>query len=198
MKNLSILLAEDEVLIREDMKEALEEAGHIVCAQCDNGQKAIEQAKQLQPELAILDITMPKLDGLETAQMMHQLNIPVIMVTANSQEKLIQRAEKVHVYGYIIKPVSAQNLLAAVQIAYSRWLEMDCTNSELQKTQAALSAQKTISKARSLLQDQFGISAQEAHRRLLQEAMKRQMSLTGLAEKLLQQISCKNKKSTVK
>ncbi|WP_019555388.1 ANTAR domain-containing response regulator [Propionispira raffinosivorans] len=193
MKTLSILLAEDEILIRADMKEALEEAGHIVCAECDNGKKAIEQAKQMQPELAILDIMMTELNGLETAQMMHELNIPVIMVTANSQAKLIQRAEKVHVYGYIIKPVSEQNLLAAVQIAYARWAEMDCTSNELQKMQAALCAQKTISKARSLIQDRLGISAQEAHRRLSQEAMKRQMTLAALAEKILQQMTCKNK-----
>ena len=86
MKTLSILLAEDEILIRADMKEALEEAGHIVCAECDNGKKAIEQAKQMQPELAILDIMMPELNGLETAQMMHELNIPVIMVKENSQK----------------------------------------------------------------------------------------------------------------
>jgi response regulator NasT len=185
MKTLSILLAEDEILVREDMKEALEEAGHVVCAECSNGKTAIEQAKQMQPELAILDIMMPELDGLETAQMMHELNIPVVMVTANSQTKLIQRAEKVHVYGYIIKPVSEQNLLAAVQIAYARWREMDCTSNKLQNTQAALCAQKTISKARSLIQDRLGISAQEAHRRLLQEAMKRQMSLVSFSEKIL-------------
>ena len=115
------------------------------------------------------------------------------MLTAESEQQNIMKAIKAGATSYIIKPVSEQNLLAAVQIAYARWAEMDCTSHELQKMQAALCAQKTISKARSLIQDQLGISAQEAHRRLSQEAMKRQMTLAALAEKILQQMTCKNK-----
>ncbi len=188
MKPLSILIVEDEILIRVDIREILEQVGHIVCGECGSGTQAIKLAKLTQPEMVIMDITMPGLDGLETAQIMHTLNIPVIMVTANSQPKMIQRAENVHVYGYVIKPISEQNLIATIQIAFARWKDMCSVHKELDKIKEDLENQKIIGKARSIIQDRLGISAQQAHKRLLQEAMKYQMTLAEIAKKIVQKI----------
>ena len=182
MKSLSILVAEDEVMIRADIEEALESSGHVICGSCGDGKTAVMLAKQFQPELVVLDITMPELDGLEAASIMHTMGIPVVMVTANSQPGFLQRAENVHVYGYIIKPISEQNLLATIQIAYARWQEYMNTVSELRKTKKILEDQKIINKARSIIQDKFNISAQEAHRRLLKTAMKHQLTLAAVAK----------------
>ncbi|VBB09652.1 Hypothetical protein LUCI_4950 [Lucifera butyrica] len=185
MKPLSILIAEDEVLIRNDIKEVLEKAGYIVCAECGNGLQAVELAKQTAPELVILDIMMPGLDGLETAKIMHGLNIPVIMVTSYSQPKFIKRAEAVHVYGYIVKPVSEKNLLAAVRIAYARWQDLCHVNQELKATKAQLESQKVIARARSIVQERLAISAREAHTWLLREAMRQRMTLAQIAKNII-------------
>jgi AmiR/NasT family two-component response regulator len=185
VKPLSILLAEDEVLIRVDIKEMLEKAGHIVCAECGDGMRAIELAKQTAPELVILDVMMPGLDGIETAKVMHSLNIPVVMVTAYSQPNTIKRAEAVHVYGYLIKPVSEKNLLATVQIAYGRWQDMCQVHQELQATKEQLENQKLIARARAFVQDRLSLSAQEAHNRMLREAMRHQVTVAQIARRII-------------
>jgi response regulator NasT len=185
MKPLSILLVEDEVLIRVDIKEMLERAGHVVAAECGNGRRAVELARQVTPELVLLDIMMPGLDGLEVAKCMHELNVPVVIVTAYGQPNFIKRAENVHVYGYVVKPLSEQNLLATVQIAYSRWQEFCQVNKELQEIKEQLDYQKLIAHARAIIQDRLGLSAQEAHKRLLREAMRQQIAVAEIAEKII-------------
>ena len=140
MKLLSILIAEDEALTRSDIKGMLERAGHVVCGECSNGRKAVELARQLSPDLAVLDIMMPELDGIETAKILHGLNIPTIMVTAYSQPNIMNRAENVHVGGYLVKPVSEQSLQATVRIAYARWRDMQHVRHELAETKIQLRA----------------------------------------------------------
>ncbi|SFL43434.1 ANTAR domain-containing response regulator [Pelosinus propionicus] len=188
MKPLSILLVEDEVLIRADMREMLEKAGHRVRAECGNGEQAVRLVKENVPDLVIMDIMMPGISGLEVAQCMYSLNIPVVMVTAHSQPRMLQRAESVHVYGYVVKPVSEKNLIAAVQIAYARWKDMYSTHQELDKTKENLKNQKLISQARSIIQDRLGISAGEAHKRLLQESMQRQTTPAQIAQRIIEKI----------
>ncbi|GBG56421.1 Fis family transcriptional regulator [Sporomusaceae bacterium FL31] len=185
MKPLSILLVEDEVLIRVDMKEMLERACHVVAAECGNGKRAVELARQVAPELVILDIMMPGMDGLEVAKCMHELNVPVVIVTAYGQPNFVKRAENVHVYGYVVKPLSEQNLLAAVQIAYGRWQEFCQVNQELKEIKEQLVSQKNIARARAIIQDRLGLSAQEAHKRLLREAMRNQVSVADIAGKII-------------
>jgi len=188
MKSLSILLVEDEVLIRADMREILENAGHKVCAECGNGEQAMNFVKKNIPELVIMDIMMPGIDGLEAAKFMHSLNIPVVMVTAHSQSKMIQRAENVHVYGYVVKPVAEKNLIATVQIAYARWKDMYDAHQELDKTKENLENQKIIGKARAIIQDRLGVSAKQAHKRILQEAMQRQTTPAEIAKMVIEKV----------
>jgi AmiR/NasT family two-component response regulator len=185
MKSLSILIAEDEVLTREDIKDILQRAGHVVCAECGNGLKAVEQAKEKRPDLAILDIKMPGLDGIEVAKVLHGLSIPVVMVTAFSQPGIISRAENVYVSGYLVKPVSEHNLLATVRIAYARWRELTAMHRELSVTKGQLEGQKLIARARSIIADREKLTQQEAHTKLTQEAMRRQLSIIELAKRII-------------
>lgn len=190
MKSLSILIAEDQSLTRMDIKEMLEAAGHFVCANTNNGLEAMELAKQLNPDLAILDIKMPGLDGLEVAKAMHSLNIPVIILTAYSQQNFVDRATKVHVANYLVKPITERDMLPAVQITYSQWEEMQSVRKQLQNVQNTLESQKTIAHARSWLAKEYNISEYDAHAKLIKTAMNRRITLIELANEVI-----KNKKN---
>ena len=144
MKSLAILVAEDETLTRLDIRGMLERAGHVICGECGNGRKAVELARQLSPDLALLDIMMPELDGIETAKILHGMNFPAVMLTAYSQPHIINRAENVHVCGYLVKPVSEQNLHATLRIAHARWREMQHVRRELAETREQLEQQKVM------------------------------------------------------
>lgn len=189
MSVLSILIADDEALTRLDLKEMLQGAGHIVCGEANNGSKAVELAKSLAPDLAILDVKMPNLDGLETAKILHSMNIPVLLLTAYSQPNFINRAEKVSVYGYLVKPITERDLLPAVQIAYARWREMQEVRRKLENTQHELKSQKLIARARAILAAREGISDYEAHQLLIHQAMDFRMTVVKLAAKIVHETS---------
>ncbi|SDF08258.1 putative transcriptional regulatory protein pdtaR [Sporomusa acidovorans DSM 3132] len=182
---LSILIAEDEVLTRVDIKAMLEKAGYVVCGECSDGRDAVNTAKRTSPDLAILDIMMPKLDGLEVAKIFQNMNIPVIMLTAYSQPSFISRAECVHACGYLIKPTSENGLLAMVRIAYARWKDTQNIKQELAETKNQLANQQTIAHARVILKDKLGVSEQEAHRQLLRQAMQKRVTLVEVAKQII-------------
>jgi len=188
MSALSILIADDEALIRLDIKEILQGAGHIVCGEAKSGLQAVELAKSLAPDLAILDVMMPGLDGLEVAKILHSMNIPVLLLTAFSQPKYINRAEKVSVYGYLVKPITERDLLPAVQIAYARWREMQDIRLKLEKTQYELHSQKVIARARAILAEREGVSDYEAHQLLIHQAMDLRMTVVKLAAQIVNEV----------
>lgn len=181
MSSLSILIADDEALTRLDIKEMLQGAGHIVCGEANNGEKAVALAKSLAPDLAIIDVMMPVLDGLEAAKILHSMNIPVLLLTAYSQPKFINRAEKVSVYGYLVKPITERDLLPAIQIAYARWREMQDVRTKLEKTQHELQSQKMIARARAILAERDGVSNYEAHQLLIHQAMDLRITVVKMA-----------------
>ncbi|EGW39514.1 response regulator [Desulfosporosinus sp. OT] len=185
MSSLSILIADDEALIRLDIKEMLQGAGHIVCGEANNGEKAVDLAKSLAPDLAIIDVMMPGLDGLEAAKILHSMNIPVLLLTAYSQPKFINRAEKVSVYGYLVKPITERDLLPAIQIAYARWREMQEVRAKLKNTQHELQSQKMIARARAILAKREGVSDYEAHQLLIHQAMDLRITVVKLANRLV-------------
>jgi response regulator NasT len=185
MSELSILIADDEALIRLDIKEMLEGAGHIVCGEANNGVNAVKLAKSLAPDLAILDVMMPELDGLEAAKILHTINIPVLLLTAYSQPKFINRAEKVNVYGYLVKPITERDLLPAIQIAYARWREMQEVLRKLENTKTELQSQKIIAHARSILAAQNGVNDYEAHQLLIHKAMNQRITVVKLAAQIV-------------
>lgn len=189
MSSLSILIVDDEALTRLDIKEMLQGAGHIVCGDASSGTKAIELAKSLAPDLVILDIMMPGIDGIEAAKIIHSMNIPVILLTAYSQQKFIKRAEKVSVYGYLVKPISERDLLPAVQIAYARWREMQELRTKLKNTQHELQSQKILARARAILAEREAVSDYEAHQLLIHRAMDLRISVVKLAAQIVSEAS---------
>ena len=185
MKSLAILVAEDETLTRLDIRGMRERAGHVICGECGNGRKAVELARQLSPDLALLDIMMPELDGIETAKILHGMNIPAVMLTAYSQPHIINRAENVHVCGYLVKPVSEQNLHATLRIAHARWREMQHVRRELAETREQLEQQKVIARAKTILVGKNHLSEQAAHQQMIREAMDLRIPLVELARRLI-------------
>ena len=186
MSKLSILIADDEALIRLDLKEMLESAGYVVCGEANDGLKAVELAKKLLPDLVILDVKMPGLDGLEVAKIMQTMNIPVVLLTAYNKPNFINRAEKISVYGYLVKPITERNLLPALQIAYARWKEMQSVQQELKGTQIKLENQKIIGRARALIAQRKNISEYEAHQQLVHEAMQLGITLVDRATQIIE------------
>ena len=191
MKSLAILVAEDEALTRSDIRGMLERAGHVVCGECGNGRTAVELAQQLSPDLALLDIMMPGLDGIETAKILHGMNIPAVMLTAYSQPHIMKRAENVHVCGYLVKPVSEQNLQATIRIAHARWQEMQHVRRELAETKAQLEQQKIIARAKTILVGRHQLSEQAAHQLMIREAMALRIPLVELARRLVDDSNAK-------
>ena len=187
MKSLSILIAEDEALTRSDIKGMLERAGHVVCGECNNGKTAVALARQLSPDLAVLDIMMPELDGIETAKILYGLNIPAIMVTAYSQPNIMNRAENVHVCGYLVKPVSEQNLSATIRIAHARWREMQHVRRELAETRVQLEQQKLIARAKTIIVGRDHLSEQAAHQQMIREAMTLRIPLADLSKRIIEE-----------
>lgn len=185
MSGLSILVAEDESLIRLDIVEMLEQAGHDICAEVGNGVKAVEMAKKMHPDLAILDIKMPGLDGIEVAKILHEMNIPVILLTAYTEQNIIRRAEKVSVYGYLTKPISEKDILPTIQIAYSRWKEMQNVRAELKETKKKLDGQSQLNHAKSILAGKHDLNELEAHKMLLHKAMENRISNIEMAKKII-------------
>jgi len=185
MEKLSILIAEDEPLTRMDLKEMLEETGYFVCGEANNGNKAVDLAKQLMPDIAIFDIKMPGLDGLEAAKILHSMKIPVILLIAYSQQNFINRAEKVAVYSYLIKPITERELLPAVQLTYARWKEMQNVQQELKDTQNKLKYQKIIRHAQAILAQQNNISDYQAYQQLVHEAMSLRVTLAERAGQIV-------------
>lgn len=184
MVPLSILIADDEELTLMDLKEMLQDEGYIVST-ANSGREAIEMAKKLSPDFAILDVNMPGPDGIEVAKMLHSMNIPVLLLTAYSQKNYINRAEKVRVYAYVVKPFTERELLPAIKIAYARWKEMQQVRQELLDTKTQLENQKVISHARSIIAAQQKITVKEAHHILIQEAMCLRITLVEKAKRII-------------
>src|SRR3989475_3046625 len=140
-----ILIAEDETIIRLDLRELLERAGHEVVAEARDGEEAVALAGEHEPELAVLDVRMPRLDGIEAAKrILAERPIPIVMLTAYGQEELVSRAIEAGVFGYLVKPFREQDLLPAIHTARARHEELSALREEADSLQEALAARKVI------------------------------------------------------
>ena len=164
---LRILVAEDETIIRLDLRALLEGAGFEVCAEARDGEEAVALARSELPDLAILDVKMPRLDGIEAARrILDERPIPVVMLTAYGQEELVARAVEVGVFGYLVKPFRESDLLPAIQTARARHEELAALREEAESLADALAARKAIERAKGLLMAKEGLSEQDAFARL--------------------------------
>src|SRR5437764_1181338 len=164
---MRILIAEDETIIRLDLRELLESAGFEVCAEARDGVEAVELARSEQPDLAVLDVKMPRLDGIEAARrILDERAIPIVMLTAYGQQELVSRAVEAGVFGYLVKPFRESDLLPAIHTARARYEELAAVREEVESLGEALAARKAIERAKGLLMKKEGLSEQDAFARL--------------------------------
>ena len=164
---MRILVAEDETIIRMDLRSLLEHAGFEVCAEARDGEEAVELARREQPDLAVLDVKMPRLDGIEAAKrILDERPIPIVMVTAYGERELVARAVEAGVFGYLVKPFRETDLLPAIETAKARHEELVALREEAESLADALAARKAIERAKGLLMEKENLSEAEAFDRL--------------------------------
>jgi two-component system, response regulator PdtaR len=185
-----ILIAEDETIIRLDLRKLLEEAGHEVCGEARDGIEAVELVDEHDPDLAILDVKMPRLDGIEAAKrILEERPIPIVMLTAYGQDELVARAVEAGVFGYLVKPFRETDLLPAIATARARHEELSALREEADSLAEALAARKAIERAKGILMEKDGLSEQEAFERLRRASQVSGKPLKVVAEALIATMS---------
>jgi response regulator NasT len=180
---MRILVAEDETIIRLDLKDLLERAGFEVVAEAKDGEEAVALARSAQPDLALMDVKMPRLDGIEAARrILDERPIPIVMLTAYGQQELVARAAEAGVFGYLVKPFREQDLLPAIHTARARHEELQALREEAESLQEALAARKVIERAKGLLMEKEGLTEDEAFSRLRRASQASQRPLKVIAE----------------
>ncbi|HWL36101.1 MAG TPA: response regulator [Frankiaceae bacterium] len=181
-----VLIAEDEALIRLDLREMLEEEGYDVCGEAGDGRTAVTMAEQLRPELVILDVKMPVLDGIAAAEEIARQRIaPVIILTAFSQRDLVEKAREAGAMAYLVKPFQKKDLLPTIEMALSRYSELVQLEAEVDDLTGRLEARKAVERAKSALMNDHGMAEPEAFRWIQRTAMDRRMTMRALAELVL-------------
>ena len=183
---MRILVAEDETIIRLDLRELLERSGFEVCAEARDGEEAVALAREHEPDLAIMDVKMPRLDGIEAARrILDERPIPIVMLTAYGQDELVSRAAEVGVFGYLVKPFRETDVLPAIHTARARHEELAALREEAESLAEALAARKAIERAKGLLMEKEGLSEQDAFARLRKASQVSGRPLKVVAEALI-------------
>jgi two-component system, response regulator PdtaR len=181
-----VLVAEDETIIRMDLRGLLEAAGFEVCAEARDGEEAVELARETQPDVALLDVKMPRVDGIEAARrILDERPIPIVMVTAYGERELVARAVEAGVFGYLVKPFRESDLLPAIETAKARHDELTALREEAESLAEALDARKKIERAKGILMDREGLTEQEAFARLRKASQISGRPLKVVAEALI-------------
>jgi response regulator NasT len=181
------MVAEDETLIRLDLQALLESAGFEVCAAARDGEEAVELARSAQPDLAILDVKMPRLDGIDAARrILDEQPIPIVMLTAYDEDDLVTRAIEAGVFAYLAKPFREQDLLTAIQTARARFADFHAVRMEADSLADALEARKAIERAKGILMEKEGLTEQEAFLRLRNASQTSGRTMKLISEALIQ------------
>ncbi len=184
--NARVLIAEDEAIIRLDLKELLQGEGYDVVAETANGEEAIRLAYELQPDICILDIKMPGTDGLSAArEIVSSHTSAVLILTAFSQRELVKSARDAGAFAYIVKPFQKSDLIPAIEVALGRFKEVQTLESEVDDLTERLESRKFIDRAKGKMMDERGISEADAFRIVQRAAMRRRVTMRTIAEKLL-------------
>lgn len=190
-----IVIADDEALICMDLREILEEAGHEVVGVGSDGVEALDLVKEKKPDLVILDVKMPRLDGLQAAKMIAHDNLaPVVLLTAFGDEDMIEKAKKSMVFGYVMKPVEERTLFPAIQIAVSQYRQKRDMVDRVKDMERELAARKIVDRAKGLLMDYYHITEQDAYRRMQQTSMKRGLPIAEVAQRVVKEIMARKNK----
>ena len=181
-----ILVAEDEAISRMDLREMLENLGYSVVGEAGDGVAAVNLARTLKPDLVIMDIKMPGLDGISAAESLSQERVaPVLLLTAYSDREFVDRAVDAGVMGYLVKPFAEQQLKPAIEVALERWREVRQIQHDLDQTQDQLETRKLVERAKGVLMDSQNLKEAEAFRRIQRLSMNSRKSMREVAEAIL-------------
>ncbi|MET9875564.1 ANTAR domain-containing response regulator [Actinacidiphila glaucinigra] len=184
-----VVIAEDEALIRLDLKEMLEEEGYSVVGEAGDGETAVKLAEELRPDLVILDVKMPVLDGISAAERIAKEKIaPVLMLTAFSQRELVERARDAGAMAYLVKPFSKSDVVPAIEMAVSRFTELRALEAEVADLSLRLETRKLVDRAKSVLQTKYGLSEPAAFRWIQKTSMDRRMTMQAVAQAVLDEV----------
>jgi AmiR/NasT family two-component response regulator len=182
-----VLVAEDEALIRLDLVEMLREEGYDVAGEAADGEEAVKLATELNPDLVILDVKMPKVDGIEAAQQIAGNRIaPVVILTAFSQRDLVERARDAGAMAYLVKPFAKRDLVPAIELAMSRFSELAALEQEVAGLTERLETRKVVERAKGVLMTKQGLSEPEAFRWVQRTAMDRRTTMKAVAEAVIE------------
>ena len=185
---LRVVIAEDEAIIRLDLKESLEAEGYIIAGEAGRGDEAVELARTLNPDVVILDIKMPGLNGIEAARIISEEHIAaVLLLTAFSQRDLIQEASQAGALAYLVKPFQRSELVPSIELAVGRFKEISDLKKEKQELLDDLETRKVVDRAKGALMDQYGLKEKDAYRYLQKKAMEERSPMKVVAESILQE-----------
>jgi AmiR/NasT family two-component response regulator len=187
---MRVLIAEDETLIRLDLRTILESAGIEVCAEASNGVEALELARSAQPDVALLDVKMPRLDGIEAARrMLEERPIPIVLVSAFTEQRLVERAVDAGVFGYLSKPFRESDLIPAIATARARFDQLTAVREQADSLAEALATRKVVERAKGLLMASHGLTEQEAFTRLRRASQTSGKPMRVIAEALVETLA---------
>ncbi len=186
MERIRVVIADDESVVCMDLREMLTNLGYLVVGEAGDGRSAVNLARELRPDLVLMDIKMPDLDGIEAARMLTEERLaPVVLLTAFSQRELIDRAKEAGVVGYLVKPIQESDLAPAIEVALSRFAEFRELEHEVDDLQEQLETRKLVDRAKGILMDTQGLSEAEAFRRIQKMSMNTRKSMKEIAQAVI-------------
>ena len=186
MERKRVVIADDESIIRMDLREILNDLGYLVVGEAGDGRSAVNLGRELRPDIVIMDIRMPDLDGIEAAKILTEERIaPVLLLTAFSQQHLVERAKEAGVVGYIVKPFRESDLAPAIEVALARFEEFRTMEREVDDLKDALEARKLVDRAKGILMDTQGLSEADAFRRIQKMSMNMRKPMKEIAQAII-------------
>lgn len=186
MHPMRVIIADDESIIRLDLRKTLEAGGHTVVGEAGDGETALNLARTLKPDIAILDIKMPVMDGLDAAKAITEEGIaPVVLLTAYSEPELIARAREAGVFGYLVKPFQEADLHPAMEVACARFEQMKALQEQVHNLEDRLETRKAVERAKGILMEKHGLTETEAFRRIQTQSMNTRKSMREIAEAII-------------
>ncbi|WP_166984898.1 ANTAR domain-containing response regulator [Canibacter zhoujuaniae] len=187
-----VVVAEDESLIRLDIVETLKDNGYDVVGEAGDGEEAVRLVEELHPDVVVMDVKMPKLDGISAAEKINKERIaPVVLLTAFSQRELVERAAEAGALAYVVKPFTPDDLLPAIEIAVSRFQQILTLENEVQDLAERFETRKLVDRAKGILNDKMGLSEPEAFRWIQKASMDRRLTMQDVAKTIIDQLGAK-------
>jgi two-component system, response regulator PdtaR len=186
MERTRVIIADDESLIRMDLREMLTNLGYLVVGEVADGRSAVNQARELRPDIVIMDIKMPDMDGIEAAKVLTEERIsPVVLLSAYSQRDLVDRAREAGVTAYLVKPYREEDLTPAIEVALARFREFQELQKQVIDLQTALETRKLVDRAKGILMDKQGLSEADAFRKIQKMSMDNRKPMKDVAEAII-------------